>query len=63
MLLRTLVVDFPDPRAGWLTLAMASTLAGNLTITGSVRTSSWSSVRLLKVFMLDFATISESVCQ
>jgi Na+/H+ antiporter NhaD/arsenite permease-like protein len=36
MLLRTLVVDFPDPRVGWLLLAMASTLAGNLTITGSV---------------------------
>jgi Na+/H+ antiporter NhaD/arsenite permease-like protein len=36
MLLQTLVVDFPDPHAGWLTLAMASTLAGNLTITGSV---------------------------
>jgi Na+/H+ antiporter NhaD/arsenite permease-like protein len=36
MLLRTLVVDFPDPHAGWLSLAMASTLAGNLTITGSV---------------------------
>ena len=27
---------FPDPHAGWLMLAMASTLAGNLTITGSV---------------------------
>src|SRR5688572_17061143 len=36
MLLRTLVVNFPDPHAGWLILAMASTLAGNLTITGSV---------------------------
>lgn len=36
MLLRTLVADFPDPQTGWLTLAMASTLAGNLTITGSV---------------------------
>jgi Na+/H+ antiporter NhaD/arsenite permease-like protein len=36
MLLRTLVVDFPDPHSGWLALAMASTLAGNLTITGSV---------------------------
>jgi Na+/H+ antiporter NhaD/arsenite permease-like protein len=36
MLLRTLVVNFPDPHAGWLTLAMASTLAGNLTITGSI---------------------------
>jgi Na+/H+ antiporter NhaD/arsenite permease-like protein len=36
MLLRTLVGNFPDPHAGWLMLAMASTLAGNLTITGSV---------------------------
>jgi Na+/H+ antiporter NhaD/arsenite permease-like protein len=36
MLLRTLVVSFPDPHAGWLALAMTSTLAGNLTITGSV---------------------------
>jgi Na+/H+ antiporter NhaD/arsenite permease-like protein len=36
MLLRTLVDTFPDPHAGWLVLAMASTLAGNLTITGSV---------------------------
>jgi len=36
MLLRTLVGNFPDPQAGWLVLAMASTLAGNLTITGSV---------------------------
>jgi Na+/H+ antiporter NhaD/arsenite permease-like protein len=36
MVLRTLVAGLPDPHAGWLTLAMASTLAGNLTITGSV---------------------------
>jgi Na+/H+ antiporter NhaD/arsenite permease-like protein len=36
MLLRASVVEFPDPHAGWLMLAMASTLAGNLTITGSV---------------------------
>ncbi len=36
MLLRTLVSGFPDPQTGWLALAMASTLAGNLTITGSV---------------------------
>jgi Na+/H+ antiporter NhaD/arsenite permease-like protein len=36
MLLRTLVSGFPDPHTGWLSLAMASTLAGNLTITGSV---------------------------
>jgi Na+/H+ antiporter NhaD/arsenite permease-like protein len=36
MLLRTVVASFPDPHAGWLVLAMASTLAGNLTITGSI---------------------------
>jgi Na+/H+ antiporter NhaD/arsenite permease-like protein len=36
MLLRTLVPAFPDPAHAWLALAMASTLAGNLTITGSV---------------------------
>jgi Na+/H+ antiporter NhaD/arsenite permease-like protein len=36
MLLRTLVPGFPDPQAGWIALAMTSTLAGNLTITGSV---------------------------
>ncbi len=36
MLLRTLVASFPDPHAGWLVLSMAATLAGNLTITGSV---------------------------
>jgi Na+/H+ antiporter NhaD/arsenite permease-like protein len=36
MLLQTLVSSFPDPHSGWLMLAMASTLAGNLTITGSI---------------------------
>jgi len=36
VLLKSLVPSFPDPRIGWLTLAMASTFAGNLTITGSV---------------------------
>jgi len=36
MLLRTVVESFPDPQGGWLVLAMSSTLAGNLTITGSV---------------------------
>jgi Na+/H+ antiporter NhaD/arsenite permease-like protein len=36
MLLRTVIPGFPDARLGWLALAMASTLAGNLTITGSV---------------------------
>jgi Na+/H+ antiporter NhaD/arsenite permease-like protein len=36
VLLKSLVRGFPDPHTGWLTLAMSSTLAGNLTITGSV---------------------------
>jgi Na+/H+ antiporter NhaD/arsenite permease-like protein len=36
MLLKSLVPGFSDPHTAWLVLAMASTLAGNLTITGSV---------------------------
>jgi Na+/H+ antiporter NhaD/arsenite permease-like protein len=36
MLLKSLVTQFINPHSAWLTLAMASTLAGNLTITGSV---------------------------
>lgn len=36
MLLKSLVIRFTNPRSAWLALAMASTLAGNLTITGSV---------------------------
>lgn len=36
MLLKSLVPGLPDPHSAWLLLAMASTLAGNLTITGSV---------------------------
>jgi Na+/H+ antiporter NhaD/arsenite permease-like protein len=36
MLLKTLVPGFADPHKAWMVLAMASTLAGNLTITGSV---------------------------
>ncbi|MDT8069454.1 MAG: anion transporter [Terriglobia bacterium] len=36
MVLKTLVPGFSNPHTGWLVLAMASTLAGNLTITGSV---------------------------
>ena len=35
MLLKTLVPAFHDPHTGWLVLAMASTLAENLTVTGS----------------------------
>jgi len=36
MLLKSLIPAFHDARTGWLVLSMASTLAGNLTITGSV---------------------------
>ncbi len=36
MLFTRIVPHLPDPRTAWLTLAMASTLAGNLTILGSI---------------------------
>ena len=36
LLLRPVVRALPNPRAGWLTLAVASTFAGNLTLLGSV---------------------------
>jgi Na+/H+ antiporter NhaD/arsenite permease-like protein len=36
MLLKNLIPQFRDPHVMWLMLAMSSTFAGNLTITGSV---------------------------
>jgi Na+/H+ antiporter NhaD/arsenite permease-like protein len=36
MLLSRLVPTLPDPFTAWLTLAMSSTLAGNLTLLGSI---------------------------
>jgi Na+/H+ antiporter NhaD/arsenite permease-like protein len=36
LLLQHLISAFPDPQRGWLMLAAASTLAGNLTLLGSV---------------------------
>jgi Na+/H+ antiporter NhaD/arsenite permease-like protein len=36
MLIARLVPQLPDPQSSWLTLAMASTLAGNLTLLGSI---------------------------
>lgn len=36
LVLRPFVAALPDPRRAWLTLAMASTLAGNLTLVGSI---------------------------
>jgi len=38
LLLRSEMAAFPDPQKAWLTLAMASTLAGNLTLLGSAAT-------------------------
>jgi len=36
MMLSRLVPQLPDPQRAWLLLAMASTLAGNLTLVGSI---------------------------
>jgi Na+/H+ antiporter NhaD/arsenite permease-like protein len=36
ILLKPFVAHLPHPEHGWLTLAMASTLAGNLTLLGSI---------------------------
>jgi Na+/H+ antiporter NhaD/arsenite permease-like protein len=36
MLFKSLIPTWADPHASWLTLAMASTLAGNLTLVGSI---------------------------
>jgi Na+/H+ antiporter NhaD/arsenite permease-like protein len=36
LVFRPLVPQLPDPRKAWLALAMSSTLAGNLTLLGSV---------------------------
>jgi Na+/H+ antiporter NhaD/arsenite permease-like protein len=36
MLFTPLVPSLPDPRRAWLVLAMSSTLAGNLTLLGSI---------------------------
>jgi Na+/H+ antiporter NhaD/arsenite permease-like protein len=36
MMLAPLVPQLPDPQRAWLLLAMASTLAGNLTLVGSI---------------------------
>ena len=36
LVLKPFVAALPDPRRAWLVVAMAATLAGNLTILGSV---------------------------
>jgi Na+/H+ antiporter NhaD/arsenite permease-like protein len=58
MLLRAHVVSFPDPHGGWVALAMASTLAGNLTITARSPTSSSSNGRQRKACTSGFASTS-----
>jgi Na+/H+ antiporter NhaD/arsenite permease-like protein len=36
LVLKPFVASLPDPQRAWLTIAMSSTLAGNLTVVGSV---------------------------
>ena len=36
LVLKSFIISLPDPKAAWLTVAMASTLAGNFTVLGSV---------------------------
>jgi Na+/H+ antiporter NhaD/arsenite permease-like protein len=36
LLFKPLIIHLPDPTKAWLTLAMSSTLAGNLTLLGSI---------------------------
>jgi len=36
LVLKPFVAGLPDPQRAWLVIAMASTLAGNLTLVGSV---------------------------
>jgi Na+/H+ antiporter NhaD/arsenite permease-like protein len=36
MLFKSLIPQLPNPKTGWLVLALASTLAGNLTLLGSI---------------------------
>ena len=36
LILRPFIPTFPDPERAWLVVSMASTLAGNLTLIGSV---------------------------
>ncbi len=38
MVLKSVVPHLPHPESAWLTLAMASTLAGDLTLPGSLAT-------------------------
>lgn len=54
LLFRPLIPTFPDPQQAWLTLAMSSTLAGNLTLLGSVANLIVAEVALGKGVKLGF---------
>lgn len=54
MLLRPLVSSLQNPSAGWLTLAVASTLAGNLTLLGSVANLIVAEIAARRQVKLDF---------
>jgi Na+/H+ antiporter NhaD/arsenite permease-like protein len=64
MLLARLVPRLPDPTASWLALAMSSTLAGNLTILGSIANLivvEGARRRGVKVGFLDYAAVGVPV--
>lgn len=55
LLFRPIVPSLPDPQEAWLTLAMASTLAGNLTLLGSVANLIMAESAAVKGVKLSFA--------
>lgn len=56
LLLRPEIAAMPDPQLGWLTLAMASTLAGNLTLLGSAANLIVAELAAERGVRLDFMT-------
>ena len=60
LLLKPFVVHLPNARQAWLTLAMASTFAGNFTIVGSVANLIVVEKAAVRTFGSDSGRISES---
>ena len=56
LLLRPQMAALPDPQLGWLTLAMSSTLAGNLTLLGSAANLIVAELAAERGVKLDFMT-------
>lgn len=56
LLLRPEMTNFSDPQKAWLTLAMASTLAGNLTLIGSAATLIVAELARTRGVILSFMT-------